>query len=156
MTALEKAAAKAVELALKAQEIHGPFSGPHEAFGLVCEEVHEFFLEVCEKNHLKVKLRDEAIDVAVVMIRYAAQIEDEWSQTADTKTYAELKELAKFREAEIAVLNEARLMAGKMIEELKYPPRHPESQDSAPLYPQSLIHEEGRIYGPLQFTEEEE
>lgn len=40
---LQKAAAEAVDEAVRARAIHGPMHGAHEAYGVIFEEVAEFF-----------------------------------------------------------------------------------------------------------------
>lgn len=54
------------------------FSSPHEAFGVLAEEVAEFFDEVRKRDRMwsKLALRNEAIDIAVVALRIAATYSD--------------------------------------------------------------------------------
>jgi hypothetical protein len=81
-TAKEETIARAAGLcckaALKAAERHAPYNSAHEAYGVLLEEVTEFFDEVRKKSHLRSRLRlkNEAIDIAAVAIRIAAMYED--------------------------------------------------------------------------------
>lgn len=64
--------------AQKAAEQHAPYNSAHEAYGVLLEEVAEFFDEVRKKDHLRSRLamKNEAIDIAAVAIRIAAMYED--------------------------------------------------------------------------------
>lgn len=81
-TATEAAIVRAADhcriAAQKAVLRYPPYNSAHEAYGVLVEEVAEFFDEVRKKDHLRSRLRlkNEAIDIAVVAIRIAAMYED--------------------------------------------------------------------------------
>lgn len=74
-----KAAREIAERADMTAGTYGPFAGPHEAYGVIFEEVCEFFDEARQKNELrlKVRMRAECIDIAVAALRYAVQLDRE-------------------------------------------------------------------------------
>lgn len=51
---------------------HDPYNSAHEAYGVLMEEVRELeeHIFTCQKNRDVAAMRKEAIDVAVVMIRF--------------------------------------------------------------------------------------
>lgn len=80
---LEAATRRAVEDVTKQlAEIdakHGPaFASMHEAYGVLVEEVAEFFEEVRQKKSHRsgLKLRREAVDIAVVALRIARGLDE--------------------------------------------------------------------------------
>lgn len=62
--------------ATRAFEEHGGFHSVHEAYGVLMEEVEEFFDEVKKKNKArsKVAMRAELLQIAAVAIKAAACI----------------------------------------------------------------------------------
>lgn len=58
----------------RAFKLHGPIRSPHEGFGILQEEVDEFFDEI-KANNLP-KSRTEAVQVAAVAIRYLIDSEN--------------------------------------------------------------------------------
>lgn len=60
------------------RERHLPFNSPAEVYGVLAEEVAEFFDEVRKKPDMRSKLAmcGELIDVAAVAIRAAAELDD--------------------------------------------------------------------------------
>jgi NTP pyrophosphatase (non-canonical NTP hydrolase) len=58
----------------RALALHGPIRSPHEGFGILQEEVEEFFDEI-KANNLR-KSRTEAVQVAAVAIRYLIDSEN--------------------------------------------------------------------------------
>ena len=60
-------------------EAHGPFASAHEAVSIIREELDELWDEVRKKEGMRnrITLRNEAIDVAVGALRFAAQIHGE-------------------------------------------------------------------------------
>jgi hypothetical protein len=65
-------AAAATECA-KAIEVHGEFHSAHEAYGVLLEEVEEFWVEVClkRKDRSPQRMQDELIQIAAVAIKAA-------------------------------------------------------------------------------------
>lgn len=49
-----------------------------EVYGVIAEELSEYFVEACKKEHLRGRLamRRELIDIACAAIRAAAELED--------------------------------------------------------------------------------
>jgi len=60
-------------------EAHGPFASAHEAVSIIREELDELWDEVRKKEGMRnrVTLRNEAIDIAVAALRFAAQVSGE-------------------------------------------------------------------------------
>lgn len=60
-------------------EQHGPIAGPHHAYGLLAEELAEFFDETRKKREDRSPraLKNEALDIATIALRYAAQLDHE-------------------------------------------------------------------------------
>lgn len=85
--ALDKTDALGLEIAArakKARERYGAFASPHEAHSVIREELDELWDEVRKKSGLRsvLTLRNEALDVAVAALRYAAQLEAQpWPAT---------------------------------------------------------------------------
>lgn len=66
--------------AFAVQEMWGSYRSMHEAYGVLSEEVAEFFEEVRKKQSDPTRLplcRQEAIDVAVVALRVVFMLTDE-------------------------------------------------------------------------------
>jgi NTP pyrophosphatase (non-canonical NTP hydrolase) len=55
-----------------------PFSSPHEVYGVLLEEVAEYFDEVLKKDHLRSdwRMRNELLDVAAVALRAAMELDE--------------------------------------------------------------------------------
>lgn len=53
---------------LRATSLHGPMHSTHEAYGIIAEEVHEFFLDMIANKHQG--CRNEAVQVAAMAIRF--------------------------------------------------------------------------------------
>ena len=76
MSDLEKVITAAREVVDRASREHGDFSSMHEAYGVLAEEVAEFFeaVRLRESDRSRTTMcRKEAIDVAAVALRIAAQ-----------------------------------------------------------------------------------
>jgi len=60
-------------------EIHGPFASAHEAWAVMREELDELWELVRQKEfkRSRIRMRDEALDLAAAAIRFAAQVDDE-------------------------------------------------------------------------------
>lgn len=72
-------ASAAVETAARvAEHNYPPYASAHEAYGVLVEEVAEFFDEVRKKSHLRSKLamKNEAIDIGAVALRIVALCEE--------------------------------------------------------------------------------
>ncbi len=70
------------QLAARARRVlekHGPLHGPHHAYGVMVEELQEFFDETRKKRELRslLALKSECLDIATVALRYAAQLDHE-------------------------------------------------------------------------------
>lgn len=63
--------------------MHGPYANPHHAYGVLVEEVAEFFDEVREKRELRSPLRmaKELIQVAQVATRFASELDPHRDRT---------------------------------------------------------------------------
>lgn len=53
----------------RATKLHGPIVTPHEAYGIILEELDEFWDEVKKKKHDLRELRKELVQVAAMAIR---------------------------------------------------------------------------------------
>ena len=53
----------------RAMEMHPPMSSPHEAFGIIKEELDEFWDEVKQTHHNKMELGKQAKQIAAMAIR---------------------------------------------------------------------------------------
>lgn len=82
--ALDPLAAQLAGRARRILEKHGPLSGPHHAYGVIAEEVAEFFDETRKKRELRspLALKAELLDIATVALRYAAQLDHEIRQAS--------------------------------------------------------------------------
>jgi hypothetical protein len=81
MTAFERISTQILEEADRAARLHGSMNSPHEAYGLLKEEVDEFWDEVKKFNPAKGRdtrpaMRDELIQVAATCIRAIHHIVD--------------------------------------------------------------------------------
>jgi NTP pyrophosphatase (non-canonical NTP hydrolase) len=74
MTMIEDLAAETIAQARRVTAKYGPMHSPHEALGVLLEEVDEFKREVFARDHDHDRLRAELIDIACVCLRYAAQL----------------------------------------------------------------------------------
>ena len=56
---------------------HGYYNSAHEAYGVMCEEVREFFDEVCKKRSLRdlKNMRKELVQVAAVAVKTILSLE---------------------------------------------------------------------------------
>lgn len=74
--ALQRAVADASALAGRCVEKYGPFASAHEAYGVLREELEEFFEHVRQKPEKRdgVAMRAELIDIAAAALRYASEI----------------------------------------------------------------------------------
>jgi hypothetical protein len=61
----------------RAVSLHGPMKSAHEAYGVILEELDEFWDEVKKKKELrdKANMRKELIQVAAMAIRAIADLE---------------------------------------------------------------------------------
>jgi hypothetical protein len=60
----------------RAIERHGDFHSAHEAYGVLAEEVHEFWMEVLQKRHLRspARMQAELIQIAAVAMKAATTL----------------------------------------------------------------------------------
>jgi len=72
LAALDMAIGDALRLAQKNVRRFRRFNSPHEVFGILSEEVKEFFDEVCKRDPSA--LRRELLDVAAVALRAASEL----------------------------------------------------------------------------------
>lgn len=56
------------------------FASPHEGYAVLLEEVHELFDEVRKKHPEKDKLREEAIQIGAMAIKFILSLEN-WGRT---------------------------------------------------------------------------
>lgn len=65
-----------IEQARSVTELHGKFASPHEVYGVLCEELDEFFEEVRKRRTERdpQRMRAELIDIAAAALRAAAEI----------------------------------------------------------------------------------
>lgn len=75
--AVDRASAMATWQAHRCVEKWSPFAGPHEVYGVIREELEEFFDEVRKKSGLRSKgrMRAELIDIACAALRAAGELE---------------------------------------------------------------------------------
>lgn len=67
--------AQIAEAAQKAVDAHGNFVNIHEVYGVLAEEVDEFFQEVKAKFHHPDAIRAELLDIAAVCAKAIEQID---------------------------------------------------------------------------------
>lgn len=79
-----------VDRAKQLDAIHGDFASPHEMYGVLAEELAEFFDEVRKKEALRsrAKLIRELVDIAAAATRAAVQLAEEADHTV---TVAEVR-----------------------------------------------------------------
>lgn len=61
----------------RATRRYGPMTSPHEAYGIIKEEVDEMWDEIKQNNYLRA--RDEALQVAAMCVRFLVDSE-EWER----------------------------------------------------------------------------
>jgi hypothetical protein len=71
---LKQAADGALVEALRAGDKKNPFNSLHEGYAVILEELDELWEEVKEKQHPRDRLRTEALQVAAMAIRFAAEL----------------------------------------------------------------------------------
>jgi hypothetical protein len=71
---LKQAADGALVEALRAGDKWNPFNSLHEGYAVILEELDELWEEVKEKQHSRDRLRTEALQVAAMAIRFAAEL----------------------------------------------------------------------------------
>ena len=59
---------------LRATRLHGPMRGTHEGYAVILEEVDELWDEVKKKHPDKAMLREEAIQVAAMALRFVVDV----------------------------------------------------------------------------------
>lgn len=71
---IRAASTDALEEALKAAAAWPPFHSPHEGYGVILEEMDELWDEIKLKEPRADKLRQEAIQLAAMALRFAAEL----------------------------------------------------------------------------------
>jgi hypothetical protein len=71
---LSLSALDAMDEAKRAVEKWPPFHSVHEGYAVILEELDELWEEAKHKNPSKERLREEAIHVAAMAIRFAAEL----------------------------------------------------------------------------------
>ena len=71
---LERAAREALAEAKRAGELHHPLRSAHEGWAVLREEVDELWDEVKNRRQVTERMREEAVQVAAVAIRFLADI----------------------------------------------------------------------------------
>jgi NTP pyrophosphatase (non-canonical NTP hydrolase) len=61
----------------RAKSMYGDFASCHEAYAVLLEEVDELWDEVKQRHQDKAKIRKEALQVAAMAIRMAAELTEE-------------------------------------------------------------------------------
>lgn len=75
---IEKALDAVVEELYSATEKHGPFHSAHEGYAVILEELDELWDEIKLKNRNQTNIREEAVQVAAMALRFLVDIaEDE-------------------------------------------------------------------------------
>jgi len=59
---------------VRAQSIHGPMRSPHEGFAVLKEEVDELWDVVKDKHGTQREMREEAIQVAAMAMRFVLDV----------------------------------------------------------------------------------
>ena len=60
---------------IRAPQKHGKFNSLHEGYGVLLEEVDEFWDEVKKRNPDPVRLRGELVQIAAMALRNAIDLE---------------------------------------------------------------------------------
>ena len=71
---VHQAALAALKEGHRADKLHGPIKSAHECYGIIAEELDEFFDEVKAKQFDQTKGRSELIQIAAACIRAVADI----------------------------------------------------------------------------------
>ncbi len=58
---------------LKARKSHSPYNSRHEGYAVILEELDELWDEIKKNNPDKLRLREEAIQVASTALAFAAE-----------------------------------------------------------------------------------
>jgi DNA-binding ferritin-like protein (Dps family) len=75
MMSLFQIGGEIAQAAHKAVEKHGNFTTIHEVYGVLAEEVDEFFEEVKAQQHEPMLLRGELLDIAATCAKAIEQID---------------------------------------------------------------------------------
>ena len=69
---------RATELCEELRTAHKPFNSPHEAYGVIAEELDEFWEEVRKKGYLRSRpaMMLELLQIAACAMRYADELKD--------------------------------------------------------------------------------
>lgn len=67
----------AVDELLRAQGLHRPMASAHEGYAVLLEELDELWDEVRKKNPDKKRMREEALQVAAVALRFIHDVTGE-------------------------------------------------------------------------------
>lgn len=59
---------------VRAKDLHGNFSSPHEGYGVLLEEVDELWDEVKNNTVKSANCKQEAIQVAAMAVRFALDL----------------------------------------------------------------------------------
>ena len=57
----------------RANELHGHFASPHEAYAVLIEEVEEFWAECKKKRPNKYRMHDEMVQVGAMALKFLIQ-----------------------------------------------------------------------------------
>ena len=74
ITALDVASNDAHDEAYRAMQAHAEFNSPHEGYAVILEELDELWEHVKADTGRTPDARDEAIQVAAMALRYAAEL----------------------------------------------------------------------------------
>lgn len=61
----------------RAVRLHGPFASAHEGYAVLLEEVDELWDEVKNRDKNKERMREEALQIAAMAIRFVHDVCDE-------------------------------------------------------------------------------
>jgi hypothetical protein len=76
MSNLDEVTKEVREELWKATNIYGPFASAHEGYVIILEEVDELKAEVWKKHKDPARMREEAIQIAAMAMRFVVDICD--------------------------------------------------------------------------------
>ncbi|SPF40773.1 conserved hypothetical protein [Candidatus Desulfosporosinus infrequens] len=89
----------------RANKIYGTsFASPHEGYAVMLEEMEELFEEIRQKRPDKERLREEAIQVGAMAIKFILSLEKEANASSPMSQEKLLENVAKCRQCLFAVM----------------------------------------------------
>lgn len=93
----------------RANKIHGGFHSPHEGYAIILEELDELFDEIKKKHPDDRRMREEAIQVGAMAMKFIASMENGW-KPMETKRFTQQEFEAKCNQCQFTVMTEEEIV----------------------------------------------